>query len=622
MLKPNLSNFLQNVRNKPAAIRRHFQRHILYIQLLVILSCIALAAALMQAGSLFLLDYMPSSQSTIHKIYQHKALWQHELDVAKSMSHADMKNSINLLSRNQLDTTQGEFFSRERNPNSEVGRVLQQLKEAQAEFVFVLRQESGVQVRLDAAFKVLNAYDNAIGALQKEAEVKQSVVSLLQLVSMVLVLSCVAGIALAARRVLVDRLDRLESFAPDDLLVDVDAGADEFSRLELVTHEMSAQLQGFKAEVEWASRTSSESTRRMVNSLDFLFSFVALIRHTDLSEVALRRMLNLLERALNANNAALIFSESDVLLAVDRAIFSHHRPQALDDDMFDGMVGLTPVSYLTEEDGGVRQRCLAAQFSSSSGGLGVLKVEADEDRLFDERDVQLLEVAAQLLSMVMGVHGREQEVRRVALLEERSAIARELHDSLAQSLSFMKIQIARLQSKVSKGAASDEILAVTSELREGLNTAYQELRELLSTFRVHMDVRGLGFAIQSAIDEYSQRSGLSITLDNRLVNCRLTVNEEFHILHVVREALSNIVRHSGASNVDIRMIMQANGEVNVAVDDDGIGYTPNDDGLSHYGQTIMQERAFILGGSVSVTPRRRGGTRVRLTFRPKHVHNN
>lgn len=599
------------------AIRDHYQSHTLYLQLLVVLSCIALAGGLMQAGSLFLMDYMPSSQEAIHKLYQHKILWQHELDVTENQSLADKKKALAVMGQTQLDLADIEYFSQGRWRGAPEENALNRLKAAQEAF----RREKGapVEVRLGTAVQVVDAYQDLIQSLQREVEIKQSVVSLLQLVSMVLVFSCVAGIALGARRVMVYRLDRLMAFAPADLAGGAHAGEDEFTHLERVIHEMTARLQGFKAEAEWASQTSSESTRRMVNSLDFLFSFVALIRHPELSEVALRKMLNSLERALNVNNVSLIFAENDAELSVERAIFSHHRPMLLQEALFDEMIGPTPISYLATEEQGQKLRCLAANFTSPSGGQGVLKIEADEERSFDERDVQLVEVTAQLLSMVMGVHGREQEVRRVALLEERSAIARELHDSLAQSLSFMKIQISRLQSKTSSGATAEELHEITNELREGLNTAYQELRELLATFRVHMDVRGLGFAIQSAIDEYMQRSGLTISLDNRLVNCRLTVNEEFHILHVIRESLSNIVRHSGASNVEIRLILQANGEVNVTVDDDGIGYTSKDDGTQHYGQTIMKERAYMLGGDVSVVPRRRGGTRVRLTFRPKLV---
>jgi two-component system nitrate/nitrite sensor histidine kinase NarX len=95
------------------------------------------------------------------------------------------------------------------------------------------------------------------------------------------------------------------------------------------------------------------------------------------------------------------------------------------------------------------------------------------------------------------------------------------------------------------------------------------------------------------------------------------VNEEFHILHVVREALSNIVRHSGAKHVSILMQLKSSGEVELTIDDDGVGFTPASSTYDHHGQAIMKERAQTLGGEVEVMARRYGGTRVCLSFMPK-----
>ena len=479
---------------------------------------------------------------------------------------------------------------------------------------------SPVTSRLHAAKRVADSYDLVINELERQVEVTQSVVSLLQLVSMVLVISCAIGIALGAKQLLVDRLERLLKSIPVDLVDGQMNSEDEITHLEQAVYQITARLAFFKAEANWASQSSRESMQRMSDSLDFLFSFAALIRNSDFSDVDVRKILLSMGRAMNVMNVSMMFDVAENASSMPQRIYSHRPPLSLNQEQMDDMESSAPMSYFAEDDEGIKFHCLATQFSGSMGSLGVLQVEAEEDHLFDERDMQLVEVTAQLLSMFIGVHGREKEARRVALLEERSAIARELHDSLAQSLSFMKIQISRLQSRTAAGASENEIAEVASELRIGLNTAYQELRELLSTFRVHMDVRGLDSAIRSAIDEFVQRSGLIITLDNRLVNSRLTVNEEFHLLHVIRESLSNVVRHSGASSVEISLITLANGEVAVNVDDNGVGYIPASDGNPHYGQKIMKERGDMLGGSVKVVRLRKGGTRVRLTFRPKHVN--
>lgn len=593
-------------------------KHTLYMRLVILLFCITFAVILMQAGSLFLLDYVPSSNSAIKAIYQQELLLKHQMEEARVSSSAEIKNGSLTLEQHNLDAINAELSWLQSRDDAQLVMALQRLKDAQADFDGAIANQNGIDAQLVAVASLIEAYDKLADALQKDVEIKQSVISLLQLVSLVLIMSCLGGIALGARRLLVDRIDALTSFVPADFLSDTGRGdADEFAQLERMFYETTARLEGFKAETEWFNQTSSKRLRSMIRSQDFLFKFVESVNNTTLSETALRKGLFLLEKALNVNNVALIFTESDSGVSAERVLFSHHKPANLKGDLLDELITASIVRFFSKTDDGFNVQCLAVGFTSPSGALGVLKIETDEERVFDETETQLVEVTAQLLSMIMGFQGREQEGRRVALLEERAAIARELHDSLAQSLSFMKIQISRLQSQSASKVSPDVVQKIINDLREGLDNAYRELRELLATFRVHMDVRGLGFAIQAAIDEFMQRSNLSITLDNRLVNCRLTVNEEFHILHVIREALSNIVRHSGAVSVNVALVFQPSGSMMVTIDDDGVGYTEKPEEQGHYGQQIMKERAYSLGGDIAVLRRRKGGTRVRLVFTPK-----
>lgn len=601
------SGFTQLIAN----IRR-LLHHTLYMRLVVLLICIAFSVVLMQAGSLFLLDYIPNSQSAIQSIYQQKSLWQQRLDLLEIRPMTAKEASAG----HDFDTEQVDLNWLQAQPDAQLKHALQQLQLAQQS----LRAHGGMnpQQSKQVISQLVLANDTLAQALQRDIEVKQSVVSLLQLVSMLLIMCCIGAIAIAARRLLVNRIDALTAFVPSSFAAGPNANdSDEFAALERITYELSARLEGFKAETEWFNQTSSERLRRMIRSQDFLLNFVESVNKSVLSENTLKKNLYLLQKAMNVNNVALIFTENDAKLTSERILYSHHKPAQLNEELFDELTNTNLARFFTTKADGIKTQCLAVGFSSTSGALGILKVEAEEDYLFDETDIQLVEVTAQLLSMVMGFQGREQEGRRVALLEERASIARELHDSLAQSLSFMKIQISRLHTSLDSDMAPDKLREIVNELREGLDNAYRELRELLATFRVHMDVRGLGFAVRSAIDEFMQRSNLTITLDNRLVNCRLTVNEEFHILHVVREALSNIVRHSGATTVMVALEFQSNGSVMVTIDDDGIGYSAKPEEADHYGQTIMKERAYTLGGDIAVLRRRKGGTRVRLVFTPK-----
>lgn len=597
---------------------KRLSKHTLYMRLMILLFCITFAVVLMQAGSLFLLGYIPSNSNAIRTIYQQELLLKQQMQVIAGNQSTATENRTFLEEQRQLDAVYKKLSRLQSRDDPQFTLALSRLKVAQAGFARSLSGDETTDEQLIAISSLIDAYENLADALRKNMEIKQSVISLLQLVSLLLIMCCLGAIALGARRLLVDRIDALTSFVPADSLSDSGRiDADEFAELERLVYETTARLEGFKAETEWFNQTSSERLRRMIRSQDFLFKFVQSVNNTMLSETALSKGLFLLEKALNVNNVALIFTEVDSGVSAERVLFSHHKPASLTDELFEELITASVVRFSVANSDGFKVQCLAVGFTSPSGALGVLKVEADEERVFDETETQLVEVTAQLLSMIMGFQGREQEGRRVALLEERAAIARELHDSLAQSLSFMKIQISRLQSQSENNMTPATVQGIVNELREGLDNAYRELRELLATFRVHMDVRGLNFAIQAAIDEFMQRSNLSITLDNRLVNCRLTVNEEFHILHVIREALSNIVRHSGAISVNIALVFQSSGSMMVTIDDDGIGYTAKSEGQGHYGQKIMKERAYSLGGDIAVLRRRKGGTRVRLVFTPK-----
>ncbi|MFC1337559.1 MAG: nitrate reductase, partial [gamma proteobacterium symbiont of Clathrolucina costata] len=222
------------------------------------------------------------------------------------------------------------------------------------------------------------------------------------------------------------------------------------------------------------------------------------------------------------------------------------------------------------------------------------------------------------IGIAIGVTRRVNQRRRLALLDERSVIARELHDSLAQSLSYLKIQVARLSILIKPDDVSAKVAEVIAELEEGLDASYRQLRELLTTFRLKMDENGLTAALNETVEGFRERSSLTINLDNRISGDPLSVNEEIHILQIVREALSNITYHAKATKAEIRLSQNADGKVIIDIEDDGIGIPPQADRTHHYGLAIMRERASSLNAKIQIEPRSEKGTRVRLQFLPKN----
>jgi two-component system nitrate/nitrite sensor histidine kinase NarX len=248
--------------------------------------------------------------------------------------------------------------------------------------------------------------------------------------------------------------------------------------------------------------------------------------------------------------------------------------------------------------------------------FGVLLIDLPRDRSLEPWQERLLDTLAGHIGTALNLQQRLRESRRLVLHEERGIIARELHDSLAQSLSYLKIQVTRLSAALDAPQDAEKARAVLAELREGISSAYRQLRELLTTFRLKMDDRGLSRALEATAQEFRGRSIAEIRLDNRLPASVLSPNEEIHVLQIVREALSNVIRHAEADEARVSLSL-LDEHVEVEIRDNGRGYEPPADRERHYGLTIMRERTLSLDGELQIGAAEGGGTGIRLRFRPR-----
>ena len=230
---------------------------------------------------------------------------------------------------------------------------------------------------------------------------------------------------------------------------------------------------------------------------------------------------------------------------------------------------------------------------------------------------QILRAMADIISTAIDLEYRRNTESRLLIMEERAVIARELHDSLAQSLSYLKVQMSLLKRKMDKNVGAETINDTIQDINNGLNSAYRQLRELLTTFRLKLDDPSLFNALQGTIIEFTEKCNHSIALDFDLPKNRLTANQEIHVLQIIREALSNVHRHSQASKAGVELSTHE-GNITIKIWDDGIGLNSANAPLTepgHFGMSIMNERASSLDSRLSVEPRRPQGTLVTLKFK-------
>ncbi|MDH5205764.1 MAG: type IV pili methyl-accepting chemotaxis transducer N-terminal domain-containing protein [Hylemonella sp.] len=199
-----------------------------------------------------------------------------------------------------------------------------------------------------------------------------------------------------------------------------------------------------------------------------------------------------------------------------------------------------------------------------------------------------------------------------AVAQERNLIARELHDSIAQSLAFLKIQVQLMRDALASEDAQ-AVARVLEEIDAGVRESYGDVRELLLHFRTRASAEGIATALATTLRKFEHQSGITAQLAIQGQALPLAPELQIQVLHIVQEALSNVRKHAHAHHVWVEM--QQHPQWRIEVRDDGVGFdcdeAPDE---THVGLGIMRERAERIGALVEIfsTPLR--GTSMVLTL--------
>ena len=257
--------------------------------------------------------------------------------------------------------------------------------------------------------------------------------------------------------------------------------------------------------------------------------------------------------------------------------------------------------------------------------MGTYNLFLPEQFELPEEVVLLFRSIGEHLGMALENARLKRENLRIALMNERQMMAAEIHDSLAQTLAYMKMRVALLQDALADGEA-DRAGKYSADVGQALDMAYGQLRELLTQFRNRMDPLGLAHALREMAAGFQDRTGIALEFDNRVSDLRLSVDQEAQVFFIIQEALANVVRHSGATMA--RLSLEGAGDYYVAtVEDDGRGgqgffaianrtggFEEHPRLRDHFGLAIMRERARKIGGRIEVANLPDRGFRVRLIF--------
>jgi two-component system nitrate/nitrite sensor histidine kinase NarX len=397
--------------------------------------------------------------------------------------------------------------------------------------------------------------------------------------------------------------------------VEVDSG-DEFGQLSAGFNDMARTLQSLYGSLEEKVREKTarlEIKRQRLADLYEVSAFLA--RASNLDDLA-RGFAHQVRRVARADAAAVRWSDEGnqryVLMAADNLPAAMAESEAClvtgachcGQPREHAAIRVIPIHKLQPAP---LDHCRRSGFRTlvsvpvklHERVLGEVDLFYTGDALLDDEQRDLLDTLASHLASAMESLRAAALEREAAVSEERGLLAQELHDSIAQSLAFLKIQAQLLRDAMRREdkAAMERILG---ELDTGVRESYADVRELLVHFRTRTSEEDIEPALRTTLSKFEHQTGLRAHLQMEGHGVALAPDVQVQVLHIIQEALSNVRKHAHASEVVLRVWPSPAWRFEVR--DDGKGFMldggANDE--THVGLRIMRERAQRIGATVKV----------------------
>lgn len=464
--------------------------------------------------------------------------------------------------------------------------------------------------------------DGFVWAIEHHLSRLTSILNAVQFMMVALTIASAVALLYSAYLFVFNPLARLQAglarVESGDFGARVEPGADdEFGALSAGFNRMAHTLQGLYQSLESKVREKTERLQAQHVRLSALYESAAFVaRAATLDELA-QGIAKQVRQAAGADASAVRWSDESnqryLLLASDclpRAMVDEEQCIPTGDCLCGQAEGEATTRVIPIQIDGQSPRldhCARAGYETIISVpvrlherlVGELNLFYREPRQLLDDDRALLEtMASHLAGAIEGLRAAALQ-RETAVAEERGFIARELHDSIAQSLAFLKIQLGLLRSDIKSGNV-ERIDKILGELDAGVHESLNDVRELLVHFRTRTNREDIAPALKTTLQKFEHQTGLVTHLELEGDGMPLPADVQVQVLHVVQEALSNVRKHAKAREVWVEV--QQAPQWRVEVRDDGRGFDPGGVGPdeTHVGLRIMRERAQHIGATVEV----------------------
>jgi two-component system nitrate/nitrite sensor histidine kinase NarX len=341
----------------------------------------------------------------------------------------------------------------------------------------------------------------------------------------------------------------------------------------------------------------------------------------------LSSMLENLHEALDVEFTLLAFNDSlDKSLGVDaerRLLLGEILPDCqveIETHLHEFDVSNQPLTFRRNGLDGSDSLCVLAGSKIAIRGsepMGHLIVGSRTPNSIQSRHIELLQTTAEEIWRVIHDTNQMAEVEYKTLFGERTRLAREIHDGLAQTLGFLKLQLAQMQGYLERNEV-DRLRQVIRSCYEALSKAYQDTREVIDTLRIQPEGEE-SYRLQTWLKQlaryYEENPGdhpFEVILLGIMLQTPLPSEVHAQLIRIVQEALSNVRKHSRAKHVWISC-NERSGDLILEVRDDGRGFTSDELPLpSQHGLRGMRERSELIGADFQVVSRPGDGAAIRV----------
>ncbi|WP_211209861.1 type IV pili methyl-accepting chemotaxis transducer N-terminal domain-containing protein [Uliginosibacterium gangwonense] len=409
---------------------------------------------------------------------------------------------------------------------------------------------------------------------------------------------------------------------------------DEFGELAQGFNAMAEELQTLYRGLEQRVRDKTAQLEAQNRELAILYEMAAFLSHPSSVEAQCRGFLQRILARFHADGGSLrILDQGDQQLNL--VVSENLAPEVLQSeqcrkahDCLCGESTRTGVAVLRDLRNTPRHRILpcneagfsqiaAFRIASPQAALGSFTLHFQQAYPISAAEMKLLETLGQQFGTALENTRLMKHERLLAVSEERNLVAQGLHDSLAQSLNFLNLQVQMLEKALVR-TPHGEAEKILPLLRTGVQESYNDVRELLANFRTRLENLNIKQVLQAATRRFYEQSGIEVEFEYSGEGPTLSDEQKLQLLFILQEALSNIRKHAQTHSAQV--LVRNDSDFYMEISDQGVGFDAaplpqQSNAARQVGLHIMQERADRIGCQLTIASTRGVGTRIAVLLR-------